>query len=83
MKPLWYSLINFVRTDYIRAEIDAGAILYSTLSNEIGLQFFKYNLSLFPFGIHVMTPCFKVFDNSLEPCRSLFTWQFIVFLIQS
>ena len=66
MKPLWPLLINFVRTDFIRAAIDAEAILYSTLSNEIGLQLFKYNLSLFPFGIHVMTPCFKVIDNYLE-----------------
>jgi len=66
MKPLWSSLKHFVRTEFIRAAIDAGAILYSTLSNEIGLQFVKYNLSLFPFGIHVMAPCFKVIDNSLE-----------------
>ena len=29
MKPLWSSHINFVRTDFIRAAIDAGAILYS------------------------------------------------------
>ena len=42
----------------------ADANLYEVFNSDNGLQFFKYNLSLFPFGRQVITPCFNDSDNS-------------------
>ena len=56
--PVWSSLIIFPSTFFILYAMDAEAILYATFSSEIGRQFFKYDLSLLPFGIHVVTNCY-------------------------
>ena len=40
------------------------ANLYDVFSKDIGLQFFKYNLSLFHLGKHVLIPHFKDSDSS-------------------
>ena len=41
----------------------ADANLYDVFSKDIGLQFLKYNLFLFPLGKHVITPRFKDSDS--------------------
>ena len=38
--------------------------MYEAFSKDIGLPIFKYNLSLFPLGKHVITLRFKVFYSS-------------------
>ena len=42
-----------------------GANLYDVFSSDIGRQFFNNNLSLFPFGIHVIIPLLRESVNSL------------------
>ena len=42
----------------------ADTNLYDVFSKDIGLQFFKYNLSLFHLDKHVIIPRFKDSDSS-------------------
>ena len=65
MKPVWSLEISSGSTFFILFARQAEANLYEQLSSEIGLQFFKYCLSLFDFGIQVIIPSFCVIDNSL------------------
>ena len=64
MKPVWSSLIKVGRTTFKRLAIHADPILYTTFRTEIGLHFFSNCLSLFHFGIQIITPSFCVDDNS-------------------
>ena len=41
------------------------AILYDVFNSDIGRQFFNNNLSLVPFGIHVIIPILRVSVSSL------------------
>ena len=41
------------------------ACLYDVFNSDIGREFFNNNLSLFPFGIHVIIPLLRVSVSSL------------------
>ena len=58
MKPVLSLDISSGSTFFILFARQAEANLYEQLSSEIGLQFFKYCLSLFDFGIQVIIPSF-------------------------
>ena len=64
MKPVWSLEISSGNT-FFQVAWQAEASLYEQLSSEIGLQFFKYCLSLFDFGIQVIIPSFCIIDHSL------------------
>ena len=64
MKPVWCSLIKVGRTTFKQLAIHADPILYTKFRSEIGLQFCNNCLSLFPFGIHIITTSFCVDNNS-------------------
>ena len=70
-KPFWSSDIICVNKLLILFAMTPVIILLSVVRSEIGLQFFKYSLDLFPFGIQVITPLFCVIDNSPEKKDSL------------
>ena len=65
IKPDWSKPIIDCRTFLILLAIQHEAILYETLSKDIGLQFFYiFFLNLFCFGTQVINPSFCVIDNS-------------------
>ena len=66
INPVWSSFIIYGKICLNLSAMHADANLYDVFSKDIGLQFFKYNLSLFPLGKHV-----KDFDNSLLEKHSL------------
>ena len=65
IKPVWSLDIKSGNSFFNLFAKQADANLYVQLSNEMGLQFFKYCLSLLDFGIQVIIPFFWVTDNSL------------------
>ena len=71
MNPVWSSIMRYGKTRFNISAIHADSNLYEVFNNDIGLHFFKYNLSLFPFGSHVITPCFSDSDNSPLSKQSL------------
>ena len=44
--------------------MQAEAILYAVLSDDIGRQFFRYRLGFSAFGMHVIMRCLWDTDNS-------------------
>ena len=64
INPVWSSFIIYGKMCLSLSAMHADANLYDVFSKYIGLQFFKYNLSLFPLGKHVITPRFKDSDST-------------------
>ena len=63
INPVWSSFIIYGKNLSLSAT-HTDVNLYDVFSKDIGLQFFKYNFSLFPLGKHVITPRFKDSDSS-------------------
>ena len=64
INPVWFSFIIYGKICLSLSAMHADANLYDVCSKDIGLQCFKYNLSLLPLGRHVITSRFKDSDSS-------------------
>ena len=58
IKPFWFSWITLLKTDLILLAITPDKILYVTLSRDMGRQFLRYSLGLFPLGKIDIIPSF-------------------------
>ena len=64
INPVWSSFIIYSKICLSLSAMHSNANVYDVFSKVIGVQIFKFNLSLFPLGKHVITPRFKDSDSS-------------------